>query len=196
MNISAIIEESSNPLYKIPVFLSYAVPYNSLQTKFLETIINKIKCQLIFPRTLGRSDQYTETPIISIKRMMLSNYGCLATAFKRAYIPTAIVKPNSQQEQIINNFWTTSPYLQIEIAMSIQRGFPLMILVEDGVNTDGVFGGVLQQGATPYNIINFSLSDYESIENFFESVFWRETFLDWVGKVRGFYSKETDPMIQ
>lgn len=191
-NASNVFQDSSNPLYRIPVFLSYANPFNSLQTQFLNTIIEEIREELLFPRTLGRSDQYVETPLISIRRMMLSSYGLIAVAFRRAFVTKATARPGTPQEQVFENFWLSSPYLQIEPAMAIQAGLPVMILVENGVSMNGTFGGVLELGAGPYNIIQFSLQNEQSITDFFNNVFWRETFVDWVGRVRCCYNKKTD----
>lgn len=78
-----LLEESANALYRIPVFLSYATPYNALQTEFLERVIEEIRANLLFPRTLGRSDQNTETPLTAIRRMVISSYGLIAFAFRR-----------------------------------------------------------------------------------------------------------------
>lgn len=191
-NANDVFQDSSNPLYRIPVFLSYATPYNNLQSIFLNTIIEEIREQLLFPRTLGRSDQYVETPLTSIRRMMLSSYGLIAVAFRRAFVPKAISRPDSPQEQTFENFWLSSPYLQIEPSMAYQAGLPVMILVENGVSMNGTFGGILELGAGPFNIVQFNLTNEQSITNFFDNVFWQETFLDWVGRVRCCYNKKTD----
>lgn len=188
-----LIQQTSDPLYRIPIFLSYAVPYNELQNLFLNNVIMRIKSMLLFPRALGRSDQYTETPLTSIRRMILSSYGCTSIAFRRTFVKEAVSRPESNREEAYNNFWLTSPYLQIETSMAYQQGIPLMILVEEGVNNNGIFGGVLEQGADPFNIIRFSLKDNETINDFFNTVFWRETFVDWVGQIRCKYTKETEP---
>ncbi|HEX9058763.1 MAG TPA: hypothetical protein VF941_01135 [Clostridia bacterium] len=189
-----LLETTSDPLYKIPVFLSYARPYNNLQQVFLDRIISNIQRGLLFPRTLGRSDQYTIEPLPSIRRMMLSSFGLLAVAFRRVFVTNAVSRPGTVQEQTFTDFWLTSPYLQIEPSMAFQVGLPIMLMVEDGVSTNNVFGGVLEQGAGPFNIIRFSINDLDSIENFFNNnVFWKETFEDWVGQVRCYYQRKTEP---
>lgn len=192
----SLLQETSQSLYKIPVFLSYATPFTDLQTTFLETVINAMRSYLLFPRTLGPSDQFTETPLTSIRRMMLSSYGLLAIAFRRAFITKAVSKPGTPQQQIIENFWLSSPYLQIEPSMAYGQGLPIMLLVEEGVNTNNVFGGILQQGAAPFTIVTFSLTNEQSIESFFSTAFWRETFADWNGQVRSGYNQQTEPAFQ
>lgn len=196
IKISTTIQETSQSLFRVPVFLSYATPFNNLQAIFLEDAINAIKSNLLFPRTLGPSDQFTETPLTSIRRMILSSYGLMAIAFRRTFVTKATSRPGTPRQQLFENFWLSSPYLQIEPSMAYQQGLPLMLLVEEGVSTNSVFGGILEQGAAPFTIINFNLQDEESIVTFFNSSFWKETFADWNGQVRSGYSRQTEPQFQ
>lgn len=69
----------------------------------------------------------------------------------------------------------------------------IMILVEEGVSLNNVFGGLLEQGAGPFTIIRFNPQSQQSIEDFFNSVFWKETFEDWASEVRCYYDKLTTP---
>lgn len=191
--LSTTLIDTSNALYKIPVFLSYATPFNSTQALFLERVIEEIRATLLFPRTLGRSDQYTETPLTAIRQMVISSYGLMAIAFRRAFVERAISRPGTPIEQTFENFWLSSPYLQIEPSMAYQQGLPVTIFVENGVSMNGVFGGILQLGAGPFNIITFDANNPQDVTNFFNSVNWRETFVDWVGEVRACYNKRTQP---
>lgn len=190
---SRALSETSNALYKIPVSLSYANPYNPLQSQFLDRVIEEIKSNLLFPRTLGRSDQSTETPLTAIRRMVISSYGLISFAFRRAFVEKAVSRPGSPIEQNFEDFWLSSPYLQIEPSMAYQQGLPVALFVENGVSMNGVFGGILQLGAAPLNVITFNLNNEQDITDFFNSVFWKETFLDWVGEVRSCYDKHTQP---
>jgi hypothetical protein len=190
---STLLQESNQALYRIPVFLSYATPYNTLQALFLDNVVNAIRTALLFPRTLGPSDQYTETPLTSIRRMISSSYGLIAIAFRRSFVTQATSRPGTPRQQIFNDFWLTSPYLQIEPSMAYQRGLPLMLLVEEGVSTNSVFGGILEQGAAPFTIITFNLQNEQAIDAFFNSAFWIETFADWACQVRSGYDRQTEP---
>lgn len=190
---SVLLQESNQSLYRIPVFLSYATPYNTLQSLFLDNVVNAIRTALLFPRTLGPSDQYTETPLTSIRRMILSSYGLMAIAFRRTFVTEATSRPGTSRQQIFRDFWLTSPYLQIEPAMAYQRGLPLMLLVEDGVSTNSIFGGILEQGAAPFTIITFNLQNEQAITTFFNSAFWVETFANWACQVRSGYDIQTEP---
>lgn len=192
-----LIGEAGDALYRIPVFPSRPTPFNAAQTAFLGRVIQEIRAALLFPRTLPTSDQFTETPLTSIRRMMISSYGCLVVAFRRILVPRAVANPGAvppfPREIVFNEpFWLTSPYSQIEPSMAYQRGLPMMMLLEEVVNQTSTFGGVWEQGATPFTIIRFNL-ETQTLDQFFSSSFWRETFADWVGQVRSGYSIQTSP---
>jgi hypothetical protein len=188
---SALLQETADPLFRIPVFLSYATPYNRLQSLFLDRIIMELRNVLLFPRTLGVSDLETEVPIAAIRHMILSSYGLLAVAFRRVLIERAVSRPGTPREMVYTNQWLSSPYLQIEPSMAYQQGLPILILVENGVIQDGTLGGILELGATPFFIPRFSLDNEASIEAFFNSTFWKPIFMDWVGQVRAYYESLT-----
>ncbi len=196
-NTLGLVRDSSNPLYKIPIFLSYATPYNKVQMLFLNRIIENIKSNLLFPRTLGGTDQYTETNMISIRRMILSTFGMMSIAFHRVYIKEAISKRHSPSTQYFKKFWLSSPYLQIEPSMAFQHGLPLMLMMEKGTNQDitqnSVFGGIYAPNSMPLNIIIFDLTGEKTINDFFASAFWNEAFMNWVGQVRNAYAIKTEP---
>ncbi|SMC27986.1 hypothetical protein SAMN02745134_03365 [Clostridium acidisoli DSM 12555] len=192
-----IVEDTSNPLYKIPIFLSYATPYNKLQVKFLSEIIKMLKLNLLFPRTLGTTDQYTETNLTSIRRMILSTYGMISIAFNRIYIKKAIALNATSNVETFKNFWVSSPYLQIEPAMAYQHGLPLMVMIErnfrQNITQNSNFGGIYAANSLPLNIIVVDISTEKSIAEFFNSAFWNESFMDWIGQVRNAYTIQTEP---
>jgi hypothetical protein len=74
------LQEAIDQVFRIPVFLSTVNTLNQLQQQFLDRLILEIEQALLFPRTIPRSDQYPESPLKSIKRMILSSYG-LITGF-------------------------------------------------------------------------------------------------------------------
>ncbi len=190
---SGLLQETAQSSFRVPVFLSYATPFNEQQTKFLERIIQEMYDNLLFPRTLGVSEQGFEPPLTSIRRIVLSSYGCLSVAFRRVLIRDVVSRPGTAREQVYTSGWLTSPYIQIEPSMAYQRGEPVMILREDGVLNDGVFGGILEQGAAPLFIPVFSVDSDQLIDAFFNSIFWKDPFLRWVAAVREYYGILTTP---
>lgn len=187
---------SSDSAFCIPVFLSVAFPYNKLQRAFLEQLIAEQRARLLFPRTLGVTDASSELAAGAIRRMISSSYGMMAVAFRRSNIRCAEVRPGSARESVVQDTWVTSPYVQIEPSMAFQSGLPLLILREQGVAHDGVFGGLLEQGVLQLRIPEFSVENARSIDSFFRDMEWKIVFEDWVADVRQEYRKRTEPRRQ
>ncbi|OPJ57912.1 hypothetical protein [Clostridium oryzae] len=194
--------EPSTQLYTIPVFLSYSRPYMPIQQLLLDKIIEQIQENLLFPRTLGRnaSDQYTETNLVSFRRMILSSYGMISVAFHKVFVKEAILNPDAKNSKILTNFWLSSPYLQIEPAMAFQHGLPQLLLLETDEEhgsicspSSNILGGVYEANSVPYSILKFSLTDDTSVKNFLINAVWRENFAYWVGQVRNAYKMNTEP---
>ncbi|WP_242488082.1 hypothetical protein [Bacillus sp. TH13] len=79
------LQEAIDQAFRIPVFLSTVNTLNQLQ-QCLDRLILEIEQALLFPRTIPRSDQYPESPLTSIRRMILSSYGLIAINFQRFFI--------------------------------------------------------------------------------------------------------------
>lgn len=94
---SELMQESANLLYRSPVFLSHPNRLNRVQQQFLDTLIKEIKRALLFPRTLPISDQYTETPLTNIRRMISSSYGLVGLNLKQRKVN--IIENNLGQPQ-------------------------------------------------------------------------------------------------
>lgn len=179
--------------YKVPIFLSYASPFNDQQAKFLLRVEQELSNNLLLPRTLGVTDQWTEAPLPSIRRIVLSSYGLLSVAFRRAVIYSGAARPGTPREVKYSDQWLTSPYIQVEPSMAYQAGQPIMIIKENGIISDGNLGGILEQGVAPLFIPTFSVDTDAAIDAFFDSTQWKNTFAAWVGQVRLFYSLKTQP---
>lgn len=72
--------------------------------------------------------------------------------------------------------WITSPYSQIEPAMALMLGIPILILRESGVIEDGI----LEKGASGIYLPEFNLDDGS---NYFESDEWNALFKQWEHRV-------------
>jgi hypothetical protein len=173
---------------RIPIFFSYAKPFNKNQEIFIE----KVKLHLIqngfSPETLGVNFHGISTPLESIKDKMSKCPGLLSIAFRRAYVKKGTGKLNTdledQEEYDISEKWITSPYCQIEPSMAFQIGIPILIFREKGVIADGI----LEKGVVPYYMPEFDLS--KSIDEYFESSQWIELIKQWKEKVLNYKTKK------
>ncbi len=174
-----LMQESSNLLFRVPVFLSHPSRLNSIQQEFVDAIISKIREALLFPRTLPVTEQYPETPLTNIRRMMLSSYGFISLNLNQRQV--YIIQNNLGQPQ--NQFALEgSPFAQIEPAMAYQYGLPILLIREAGVEQSGIWSF----GIGPFLILEWDPT--RPLEDFFTSNAWLEIFQNWISQVRnGFY---------
>ncbi|GAA0358645.1 hypothetical protein [Bacillus horti] len=185
---NTLIKDCIDRAFRIPIFLSTTSTLNSLQEQFLNRLILEIEDALLFPRTLPESEQYPETILTNIRRLIISSYGLLAINFQRFFVQ--ILETNAGQPPTTTPFWQGSVFLQIEPSMAFQFGLPILLVREKGTD---VSNGLWQGGITPLNVFVEWDSQNQSIDEFFSSVQWREVFVNWSAEVRANYYLRTEP---
>ncbi|AIQ55698.1 hypothetical protein [Paenibacillus borealis] len=186
---SSAINACVDRAFRIPVFLSTTNTVNDLQGQFLDRLIAEIEEALLFPRTLPVSEQYPENILTNIRRLVFSSYGLFAINFRRFFVE--ILESNVGQQPTTTPFWEGSTFSQIEPAMAFQFGIPILLVRESGTD---VSNGIWAGGITPLNIFVDWDSDNQSVDDFFNSVQWREVFANWAAEVRGNYLLRTEPL--
>ncbi|WP_238996665.1 hypothetical protein [Paenibacillus pinistramenti] len=184
----AAMEECIDRAFRIPVFLSTSNTLNSLQQSFFDRLIAEIEGALLFPRTLPASEQYTETVLPNIRRLVFSSYGMLAINFRRFEVE--ITGTNAGSIPTTEPFWQGSVFLQIEPSMAFQFGLPILLVREKGTDTST---GLWTGGVSPLNIFVEWDSGNQSAEDFFNTVQWREVLANWTAEVRNNYFIRTEP---
>jgi len=182
-----LMQESAKLLFRIPILLSHPNRLNSIQQEFVDAIIKKIRKALLFPRTLPVTEQYPETPLTNIRRMILSSYGFMALNLKQRQVTVNINNLNEPQGQTV---WEGSPFAQIEPAMAYQYGLPILLIRETGVEQSGIWSF----GISPFLILEWNPG--EPLEDFFTSNAWLEIFQNWACQVRNGFYIQTQPEFQ
>lgn len=184
-----LMRESANLLFRIPVFLSHPSRLNAVQQMFVDEMIRQIRKELLFPRTLPETEQYPETPLTNIRRMILSSYGLVSLNLRQREV--TIIRNNLNQP-IGTTTWEGSPYAQIEPAMGYQYGLPLLLIREIGVEQSGLWF----IGAGPFLIMEWDSTAANPIESFFARNDWKSIFKNWVCHVKSGYYIQTQPEFQ
>lgn len=188
---STQLDECIDRAFRIPIFFSTASTLNDVQTRFQNRLIAEIENALLFPRTLPESEQYPETVATNIRRLVISSYGMLAINFRRFFVQ--IVTTNAGQPPTTTPFWQGSVFLQIEPSMAFQFGIPILLVREKGTDANT---GIWQGGITPLNVFVEWDSDNQSVDEFFNTVQWREVFANWSAEVRNNYYIRTEPQFK
>lgn len=184
-----LMQESANLLFRVPVFLSHPSRLNTVQQEFVDTIIRKIRKALLFPRTLPISEQYPETPLTNIRRMILSSYGMVSLNLRQRRV--SLIE-NNLNEPLTGTVWEGSPFAQIEPGMAYQYGLPLLLIRETGVEQTGIWSF----GIGPFLILEWDSTVPNPIETFFSRNDWKSIFENWTSQVRSGYYLQTQPEFQ
>lgn len=162
------LRNAGSALFRIPIFYSHPSfrRLNENQALFASRLFKSIKTELLFPRTLPGTEQYPETVLVNIRRLILSSYGMLAVNFKGA----------------------ETPFLQIEPTMSFQYGLPILLVKENGILEEGVW----RPGTAPFYLVTW-YSETTTVNEFFNSVEWKEILQNWSSEVRNGYYIKTNP---
>ena len=177
----------------VPIFLSYAKPFNKKQEIFIKKVILYFEQNDFDPKTLGEDENghgfhHIKMPLESIREKMEKCFGLLSIAFRRTYIEKGTGKFNTdiedQEEYDISKKWITSPYCHIEPSMAFQINMPILIFREKGVIADGI----LEKGVVPYYMPEFDLD--KPIDEYFESNKWTDIFEAWKTLVLEYKTKK------
>ncbi|MGG1397447.1 hypothetical protein ABE288_06380 [Bacillus salipaludis] len=174
--------------YRIPIFLSTTTHLNENQNMFLNRLILEIENALLFPRTLPLSESYPESILTDIRRLVSSSYGMLAMNFRRFLVE--VVETNEGPSPSTTPFWEGSVYSQVEPSMAFQFGLPILLVRED--NTDAN-NGIWSGGIAPLNTFIVWDSENQTVDEFFNTIEWREAFANWSAEVRNAYYIQTEP---
>lgn len=172
------LSQAASALFRIPVFFSHQNLFtlNPQRQAFVIRMFKEIKRVLLFPRTLPNTDQYPGTTLENIRRIVISSYGMAAV----------LLSPNTPTMQ----GEPYSPLLQIEPAMGYQYGLPLLLVKESTIKAGGVWGDA--GPLAPFTPITW-FSDTTTVDQFFNSVEWKEVLQNWAGQVRSGYFIQTQP---
>jgi hypothetical protein len=177
------LNNSASALFRIPVFFSHQNLFrlDTNEQQFIVRLFKEIKKDLLFPRTIPNTEQYPETTLENIRRVVNSSYGAVAALL--------VQKSNTSDNE------TYSPFLQVEPAMAYQHGLPLLLIIqrkEQGNNLPTLpqAGGVWK--FSPFGPVEW-FSNQVTVDEFFKSVQWKEVLQMWAGEVRSGYFIQTEP---
>ena len=176
--------EAASAFFRIPIFFSHqnlftlgpSQPPLSQEQRFIIRMFNEIKEVLLFPRTLPNTDQYPNTTLENVRRIVNSSYGTIA----------ALLKPTRRTDQLE----PYSPFMQIEPSMSFQHGLPLLLVKQSTIKAGGIWGDA--GPLAPFTPLIW-FSETTTVDEFFESVAWKEALQNWAGQVRSGYFIQTNP---
>lgn len=120
------------------VFISIGKPYAEPQREFLDRLIKLLHSCNIEPRVVNKTDYSTGNPLKDISRIMRECHGAVVVAYERTYFGSGLEKRKSAQERRIKAVRYTTPWNQIEAAMAFALGLPIIVMMETGLQEEGL----------------------------------------------------------
>lgn len=120
------------------IFVSVGTVSNRTQELLVEAIEKRLKSEGLNPLTLGRNYFSSDAPLKAITDLMNKCHGTVVIALERTYFPSGIERRGGNKEVAITNTMITTPWNHIEAALSYSQGLPLLVIVANGVRTEGL----------------------------------------------------------
>jgi len=120
------------------IFVSVGKTSTPQQEKFVSAIEQYLKNNGFEPRIVGRTDFSSLQPLKFIEQLMHECSGTVIIAFERIYIQEGIEKRGGSAEKAINGAMLPTTWNQIEAAIAYALGHPLLVIVENGIRSEGL----------------------------------------------------------
>jgi hypothetical protein len=122
----------------IDVFLSVGRAGTPDQERFLVSLESALRGSGVAPRTVGRNDFSSKAPLKRVGEVLGECHGTVVLAYERSRSAETIERPGSPTESVSRNVRLPTVWNQIEAAMSYSVGLPLLVIVEEGLQDEGL----------------------------------------------------------
>lgn len=122
----------------IDVFISVGSNSNPEHEKFISEIEQFLRNNGLNPRAVGRTDFSAIQPLKFIEQVMNECSGTVVIAFERIHIEQGLEKRGSNAEKVLSNINISTVWNQIEPSMAYVLGHPLLVIVENGLRSEGL----------------------------------------------------------
>jgi len=120
------------------IFVSVGGTATAAQEDFVRAIEDRLRSEGLVPHTVGRNTFSAEAPLKAVTELINRCSGTVVIALERSYFPSGVSKRGGPNQAAIQNVALPTPWNQIEAAMSYSRGLPLMVVVEKGLQGEGL----------------------------------------------------------
>jgi hypothetical protein len=123
---------------QLNVFVSVGGTVTEQQEAFVRAVEDRLRSEGLIPHTVGRNTFSADAPLKAVTELLDNCAGTVVIALERKYFPTGIEKRGGPRETPLAEVKLATPWNQIEAAMAYSRGHPLMVIVEQGIWTEGL----------------------------------------------------------
>ena len=102
----------------------------------------------------------------------MQSAGIIAFGFKQLYIPKAIYRPDTTNNDIISSLWLSTPWNEIEAGMALMIGLPVLLVQDKDIN----------QGLFDENLNECFVGKIDAGEDF-RNIMKNKDFNNWLSQV-------------
>jgi len=158
----------------VSVFLSVGGGRTKTQESFVSAIKNFFISKGLDARTVDEYGATNRQPLKDVEYRMNRCYGAVVLAFERTRIEVGVSRPGADAERPLQNLKLPPVWNQIEAAMAYTRGLPLFVIVEHGLEYEGMLESKYDW-RVKFVHLNESIVDDPEFLGIFED--WREQVL-------------------
>jgi hypothetical protein len=120
------------------VFLSVGRTSTQAQEDFVTAVEKMLRAQGLEPRTAGRTSFSSDQPLKHIRALMQKCVGTVIIAFERIYIERGVDRRGNAKATDLDRAKLPTVWNQVEAALAYAQGHPLLVIVENGVKSEGL----------------------------------------------------------
>lgn len=123
---------------EMDVFVSVGGTATEEQEAFVHAVEQRLRSEGLNPRTVGRNAFGSEAPLKTISELMGNCVGTVVIALERTWFAEGLERRNGPKQKQLRNVSYPTPWNQIEAALSYSRGLPLLVILDKGVQSEGL----------------------------------------------------------
>jgi hypothetical protein len=123
---------------ELNVFVSVGGTATDKQEAFVRAVEDRLRSEGLIPHTVGRNTFSADAPLKTVTELMEKCSATVVIALERTYFPSGLEKRGGSKETSLSDIKLPTPFNQIEAAMAYTRGHPLMVIVEEGLKSEGL----------------------------------------------------------
>ena len=123
---------------ELKVFVSVGGTATEKQEAFVRAVEDRLRAAKLSPCTVGRNTFSSDSPLKAVTALMNECSGAVVIAFERMFFSSGIEKRGGPRETALNDIRLPTAWNQIEAAMAYSRNLPLMVIVEEGLRSEGL----------------------------------------------------------
>jgi hypothetical protein len=120
------------------IFVSVGGTANSQQEDFVRAVEDRLRGEGMIPHTVGRNTFSSDAPLKAVTELMKKCSGAVVIALERSFFPSGISKRGGPREAVLSEIKLPTPWNQIEAAMAYSVSLPLLVIVEAGLQNEGL----------------------------------------------------------